>query len=465
MSIPLLNRKQCCFVRGHGLPERMNPRWLCLFIVAFSSVSVVEDSVRMEQIVQYHVASGAFTGTVLVARGDEVLLNKGYGAANLERGVANDPATRFRLGSLTKQFTAAAILLLEEKGKLKLSDPVKVHLPDAPAAWDRITLFHLLTNTSGIPSYTDFPDYDASRSRATTPEKLVARFRDKPLAFAPGEQWHYSNSGYVLLGYLIERISGQTYARFLQESIFSPLGLKDTGYDSSAAVLPHRACGYVPTAKGPVGAGALDMSVPFAAGALYSTTGDLWRWERALFGGRLLTAESLRKMTTPFLQSYALGVGSLTAGGRRMIVHSGEIEGFNSYLAYYPDSRVTVAVLANLNGAAADQLGNQLGAVAHGQSIRLPSERQPVAVARAILEQYAGTYVLQPDFEITVSLDGDQLVEQATGQPKISLFAESETRFFIKEQEVEFEFRRDEKGRVGSLVIIQGAGENVAPRK
>src|SRR6476469_8371708 len=185
---------------------------------------------RMEQIVQAYVP-GKFMGTVLVARDGKSLLDKGYGFANLEWQVPNTPTTKFRLGSITKQFTAASILLLEERGKLKIEDPVKKYLPDAPAAWDKVTIFSLLTHTSGIPSFTGFPDYTSTEAIPSTPEKLVARFRDKPLEFQPGEKWNYSNSGYVLLGYLIEKISGQSYADFVKQNIFDKLGMKDSGYD------------------------------------------------------------------------------------------------------------------------------------------------------------------------------------------------------------------------------------------
>src|SRR5215470_11604894 len=170
---------------------------------------------RMEQVVQSYVPNKQFMGSVLVAQDSKVLLDKGYGFANLEWEVPNTPTTKFRLGSITKQFTAASILLLEERGKLKVDDPVRKYLPDAPAAWDKMTIFHVLTHTAGIPNFTSFPDYRTTEAVATTPEKLVARFRDKPLEFEPGEKWNYSNSGYVLLGYLIERISGQSYEKFV----------------------------------------------------------------------------------------------------------------------------------------------------------------------------------------------------------------------------------------------------------
>lgn len=167
----------------------MLSRFAIFFLLA--ATCLAQDTARMEQIVQSYVANQQFMGSVLVARGSQVLFNKGYGSANLEWEVPNSPTTKFRLGSVTKQFTAASILLLEERGKLSITDPVKKYLPDAPAAWDKITLFHLLTHTSGIPSFTSFPDYAKLEPFATTAEQLVARFRDKPLDFEPGDKWSY----------------------------------------------------------------------------------------------------------------------------------------------------------------------------------------------------------------------------------------------------------------------------------
>src|ERR1700733_88048 len=190
-----------------------------------------EDSGRMDQVVQSFASAKTFMGSVLVARGGDVLFSKGYGFASLEWDIPNSPQTKFRLGSITQQFTAAAILLLEERGRLKVEDPVRKYLPDAPAAWEKITIFNLLTHTSGIPDLTGFPDYFQIQPLPITPERLVARFRDKPLEFTPGEHWHYSTSGYLLLGYLSEKISGESYEAFVKENLFSPVGMNDSGYD------------------------------------------------------------------------------------------------------------------------------------------------------------------------------------------------------------------------------------------
>jgi CubicO group peptidase (beta-lactamase class C family) len=441
-------------------------------IRSFSILSIViagaafgQDVLRMDQVVQSYVAKGQFMGTVLVARGDEVLLSKGYGEANLELSVANQPNTRFRIGSLTKQFTAAAMLLLEEQGKLKVEDPVKKYLPDAPAAWDKITIFNLLTHTSGIPNFTGFPDYAASEPFATSPEKLVARFRDKPLEFQPGEKGNYSNSGYVLLGYLIERISGEDYASFVQKYIFTPLGMKDSGYDSNSAIIAHRASGYSPGPNGPMNAGFIHMSGPFSAGGLYSTTEDLLRWERGLFGGKLLSPASLQKMTTPFKDDYAFGLGVGTKNNRKLIAHGGGIEGFNSYLCYYPADQVTVAVLGNLNGPAPEAIAAALGAVVHGESVQLTSEKKAITVLPEVLQQYVGTYEMNPTFAIAVTLEGSQLMVQATAQPKFPVFAETENKFFLKVVEAEIEFIKDPNGAVTSLILHQNGHSQTARRK
>jgi CubicO group peptidase (beta-lactamase class C family) len=419
---------------------------------------------RMEQIIQTNVPK-QFMGTVLVAQDGKVLLDKGYGFANLEWEIPNTPTTKFRLGSLTKQFTAASILLLEERGKLKIEDPVKKYMPDAPAAWDKITIFHVLTHTSGIPSFTSFPDYQSTEAIPTTPEKLVARFRDKPLEFEPGTKWNYSNSGYVLLGYLLEKISGQKYSEFVQQNIFTPLGMKDSGYDSNSAVIAHRAAGYSRSPNGAVNAGYIDMTIPFSAGALYSTTEDLLRWEQGLFGGKVLTATSLGKMTTPYKQDYAFGLAVSTNNGHKMIAHDGGIEGFNTSLAYYPDDKLVVAVLANLNGPVAGQIAGNLAKVAHGEKVELPSERKEITVSPEILKQYVGTYELAPTFSIAITLENGQLMTQATNQQKLPLFAESETMFFLKVVDAQVEFVKNEKGEVTHMVLHQSGRDAKGVKK
>jgi CubicO group peptidase (beta-lactamase class C family) len=363
---------------------RLAPLALPLALIALAAllpaVATAGEASDMQRAVQTLASAGHFMGSVLIARGGHILLDRGYGDANLELKVADAPATKYRLGSITKQFTAAAILLLQQRGQLALNDPVKKYLPDAPASWSGITIFNLLTHTSGIPNYSDLPEFDATKALPATPAQLIARFRDQPLQFPPGTAWRYTNSGYALLGYLIERISGEPYAQFLRENIFEPLGMHDTGYDSNAAIIAGRAEGYTPGDNGaPINAQYIDMSVPYAAGGLYSTTHDLLRWEQALYGGRLLSADSLRQMTTPFMNNYALGimvrkipdVGTLYS-------HGGGIYGFNGEVSYVPSAQLAVIVLANLNGPAPQILSRQLLSIAlHVPDIGPPPRPQP----------------------------------------------------------------------------------------
>jgi CubicO group peptidase (beta-lactamase class C family) len=451
-------------VPGHPHIKGESMRRFALLLV-FAAVSFAQEKPqpdpvpRMEQIIQSYVADHKFMGTVLVARDGKALLDKGYGFANLEWQVPNTPIAKFRIGSITKQFTAASILLLEERGKLKIEDPVKKYMPDAPAAWDKVTIFHLLTHTSGIPSFTSFPDLPTRQLQAMTPQQLVDWFRDKPLEFEPGTKWNYSNSGYVLLGYLIEKISGQSYADFVQQNIFSPLGMKDSGYDSNSAIILHRAAGYSRDKNGnPENAGYVNMTVPLSAGGLYSTTEDLLRWEQGLFGGKLLSPASLAKMTTPFKQDYAFGLGVSTTQGHKVIEHNGGIQGFNADLAYYPDDKLVVVVLGNLNGGAPDQIASSLGKVALGEKVVLPSERKEITLSPQALEKYVGTYELTfPDRSVpmVISLEEGKLLVQLNQQQKFPIFAESETMFFYRIADAQIEFVKNEKGEITGLVLHQ----------
>ena len=443
----------------------MLARFSALLLLAGSCLA--QDAARMDQIVQSFVADHQFMGSVLVAHGGDVILSKGYGSADLEWDVPNAPNTKFRLGSITKQFTAASILLLEERGKLNVNDPVKKYVTDAPAAWDKVTLFHLLTHTSGIPDFTSFPDYSKLEPFATTPEQLVARFRDKPIEFEPGDRMKYDNSGYVLLTYLLEKVAGEKYEKFVGENIFAPLGMKDTGYDSNSAVIVHRASGYTRNRNEFENAGFIHMSIPQGAGALYSTTEDLLKWEQGLFGGKLLKAASLDKMTKPFKNNYAFGLMVSESGGHKVIEHGGGIEGFNTELAYYPEDKLTVAVLANVNGNAPAQIATQLAAVARGDKVRLTSERKEITLDPTVLSRYVGAYRMEPPVNDTmlVTLEGNQLSVKLGAQPSFPVFPESETTFFLKVVDAQVEFPKDDgSGKATQLTLHQSGHDLVGKR-
>src|SRR5687768_10795558 len=435
---------------------------LALSAVLYAAVAAyAQDTARMHQVIQSHVSAGTFMGTVLVARDGAVIVDQAYGMANVEWDVPNTRATKFRLGSITKQFTAAAILLLEERGKLKLDDRVKTYLPDSPMAWDRINIFNLLTHTAGIPNFTASPDYNTIKLSDRSADAAVVSFRDRPLDFGPGEKMSYSNSGYLVLGAIIEKVSGQTYEKFVTDNLFAPAGMTDSGYDSNSAIIKRRASGYVRTPAGYTNAGYLHMSIPHAAGALYSTTHDLLKWEQALFAGKIVSKASLDRMITPFKNDYALGLTSALANGRRVIAHGGGIDGFNTHLAYYPESKTVVIVLSNVNGAVPGTLGGQLGALMHGDSVTLTTERKAISVPPATLAKYVGAYELAPNAVMTISPEGDGLMAQLTGQGRLPIFAQTETLFFLTVVDAQIEFAADGS----SLVLHQNGRSTKAARR
>ncbi|GAC1475338.1 MAG: serine hydrolase domain-containing protein [Isosphaeraceae bacterium] len=332
--------------------------------------SKIDDSLRAR------VKNDRFCGAILVARDGKVLARRGYGMANLELEVPNTPETRFRLGSLTKQFTATALMILRERGKVDVHEKVKTYLPESPRAWDEVTLHHLLTHTSGIPSYTSLPDYLTRMREPTTPDQLLARFKDRPLEFPPGSKYQYSNSGYAVLGKVIEAVSGRGYADFLHEAIFEPLNMKNTGYDRSPPILKHRASGYTRSLLATINADYLDMSIPYAAGGLYSTVDDLLLWDRALDSEKLVSRKTLEMMFTPFKENYGYGWLITREFGRAMLSHQGGINGFVTDIRRFPDEKLCVIVMSNFEVAPVESIAHDLSAIALGEPISAPVHRQ-----------------------------------------------------------------------------------------
>lgn len=341
-----------------------------------------------EQIDAYMTASsdyGLFNGTVLVADGGEVIYEKSFGDADMAWDIPITPETRFRIASLTKQFTAALVLKLVEAGMMDLDATISTYLPDYPAAQgDHVTIHHLLSHTGGIPEHTSRPDMNEIMRRTYAPEDFLALFADQPLDFEPGTQFAYSNSGYYLLGVIVETVTGRSYASALQEVLLTPLGLNATTYDPFPEIVPQMAHGYMRSGPGYVNAPYIDTSVPYAAGMLISTARDLFTWTEALHGGDVFESdETLTKMTTPVLDDYAYGLGVSTlpfGGGVRAIAHSGGIPGFSTMLIHFPDEDRTVVVLDNTQGSAGSH-ARSLAGLLYGQPVPLP--RQPVGQAVA----------------------------------------------------------------------------------
>ncbi len=549
---------------------------------------------QIDKLVAAYHDYGSFNGTVLVAEKGKVLFKKGYGMANMEWDMPNEADTRFRLGSITKQFTAALILQLQAEGKLSTADYISKHLPDYPAAVaEKVTIHHLLVHSSGIPSYTGLPDFFNEKSRDPyTPDEFIEVFSTLPLEFEPGSTWRYNNSGYFLLGVIIEKATGMSYADALQSYIFEPLGMKHSGYDTHAEIIKKRATGYGRGANGYTTAPYLDMSLPYAAGSLYSTAEDLFLWDRALYKEALLSDELKEKMFTPYMNQYGygwfideereFGDGSKEAA---IIGHGGGINGFNTLLERAPEDGHLVVLLNNTGGTDLGSISKGIYDILYGFDAtqpkkpvvmelselieskgveaavnryrRLHAEEQEtydfseqsmnglgyalleqgkteaavamftlntesypdafntwdslgeaymesgdqqkaitnyekslalnprnenakemlaklgvevdeslgaeIEVAPEILAGYVGTYEINPGFEIAITLEGTKLFAQATGQPKIEIFAQTEVRFFLKVVQAELEFRVGEDGVADQVTLFQGG--RAAPAK
>ena len=505
---------------------------------------------------------------VIVVKDGQVLLRKGYGMADLELGVRVEPDMRFRIGSVTKQFTAVAVLMLAEEGKLALDDPVTKFLPGYPTHGHTITVEHLLTHTSGIKSYTDMPEWLPLWRKDMTLDTLIAFFRDQPMDFTPGEKWAYDNSGYVLLGAIIEKASGKPYADFVRERIFVPLGMTSTCYDTTDNVVRRRVPGYQRSTEGWTNAPYLSMTQPYAAGALMSTVDDMAKWDAALYTERLVKQSSLKRAWTPYTlkdgKPTGYGYGWVMAGvqGHASIEHGGGINGFVCNAVRLPDDRVYVAVLSNRtgDGVSPDRLSIQLAALAIGRPYgspkpmaltpeqmdalvgvyqisdkedrvitregtqlfssraggpkrelvpasptecqvkdsftrlvfekdaagkvvavaahvrygppeqakrvdkAMPKERTAITLPPDVLDRYVGRYELVPGFVLTLTHEGTSMMAQATGQPKVEVFAESETRFFYKVTDAQVDFEKDATGKVTGLVLHQG-GQDIKGRR
>ena len=302
--------------------------------------------------------------------GGKIVFEKAYGPADEEWDVSNNPGTKFRIASLTKQFTGACVLILQERGLLHVQEPIAKYLGDVlPPTWKGVTIHQLLTHTAGVPH----PDYSGKqyaniRRTGATPEQLVALVGNQPLDFTPGTKWNYSNTGYILLGMLVEKLSGQSYAELLRSNIFQPLGMNDSGYDRETDILKRRASGYQIKDGHLANTDFIDMSTPFSAGGLYSTVEDMYRWNEALSeSGKLLSADSLKQMFTEYPeathegQHYGYGVViSRLKFERLLYYHGGGVEGFSSSIQRYPNDRVCIVVLSNLDSYKPWELGDHI---------------------------------------------------------------------------------------------------------
>jgi CubicO group peptidase (beta-lactamase class C family) len=413
--------------------------------------------------------AGAPGAAVLVARDGKILFEKGYGLANIETKEPVTPATTFRIGSLTKQFTASAILRLQEEGKLNVSDPLDKFYPDFPRGGE-LPLQRLLTHTSGIHSYTDEIDFLDRVGKPVAPATVIASIRTAPLEFNPGAKWQYSNSNYFILGEIVAKVSGLSYGDFLGAAFFGPLGMETTGVYHNASPPPGAAVGY--SFKGGRFERALDWDMSWAggAGALYSTVGDLCRWNEGIFGGRVLNARSLEEALQPVVTvenrneqrgaGYGFGWGISQFRGQREISHGGGLQGFLSFLLRLPDQKFTVVVLVNASppkpGTDPAGLAHQVTELYLGNSLPpLPPRPAEGAVSDDALEAIVGRY----DYGMVVMVitkEGHRVFTRLGTQQRFEIFPRSESDFFLKVVDAQLTFVKDPKGRVTGVIHHQG---------
>jgi D-alanyl-D-alanine carboxypeptidase len=395
-------------------------------------------------------------GAAVIAVSDgHTVLRKAYGMADLELWVPLQPDMVFRIGSMTKQFTAVAILMLVEEGKLAVSDPITRFLPDYPTRGKTITVEHLLTHTSGIRSYTAMPDFRANARQDYTVQSLIDHFKDQPLDFEPGERYQYDNSGYFLLGAIIEKASGMTYEAFLKKRIFNVVGMPRTSIESTSRITPRRAHGYSKADKTWLNADWISMTQPYAAGGIVSTVDDLARWDAVLYTGRLLRSETLQQAFAPHRlkdgRSIDYGYGWQTGRWEDFTVlqHGGGIDGFASMGVRIPERKVYVAILSNRAAEPSpSSVAQRLATHLAGE----PWEPKPVAVPAAALDGYTGVYRGPDDDAWTVAVEGGKLYTQPARGRKVEAIPLSESEFFVEGSVGRLRFERDDVGKITALI-------------
>jgi CubicO group peptidase (beta-lactamase class C family) len=408
--------------------------------------------------------------TVIVTKDGVPVFRKAYGLADVDKGAPLQPDMQLRLGSITKQFTAVAILMLVEQGKLSLKDDVTRLLPGFPAKDKGITVEHLLHHTAGIRNYTSMLSFALIEDKDHSVQQMIDFFKDEPLDFDPGQRWAYSNSGYFLLGAIIEQASGMRYADFIAQHIFEPLGMRDTAYEGHERSAKRRVEGYREGFfSGYKPAGKMSMTLPYAAGALVSTVDDLARWDAAISAGKLLQAESWQRAFTPCALpggakcAYGHGWTIGTLRGRRMAAHGGDIPGFNSQAIRLPDDKVFVAVLGNSNRNIlnTDRVAFAAAAIAVGDPFPQP---RAIPMAKLAMSAYAGTYRMAESGMRNISFDGGSLRFERKGRRPVGIRPYAVDKFFLEGSLATLDFQRGPDGAVIGFTLHGTSGDENAQR-
>lgn len=406
--------------------------------------------------------------TVLVARGDQLLYKGARGMASVELGVAMQADQLMRIGSVTKQFAAAALLKQIDEGKAALGDPLSKFLPDYPNG-SKITLLQLLNHTSGVKSYTGIAGYMANPIRRDlSTAELIKEFKDQPVDFQPGEKWAYNNSGYVLLGAVVEAISGKSWHQSIDELLLKPAQITSVHFQAGDKLFRGMAQGYTLNGQREVApAGILSMTQPHAAGALIANTEGLWRWNQALHGGKAISKASYEQMITPVTPAkafnYGFGIATSTLRGQPLLTHGGGIHGFVSVLSYLPQTQTTVAILRNSDGPGLpmETTARKLAAFAIGEPF---AEPKAVAVPAEQLKAAEGVYALDDKQTRTLRVKDGALTNQRSGGGVGALIPLGNDRYAFPDSLTELQLERGADGKAVAVRLLNN-GETAAPER
>ncbi|MBN2725269.1 MAG: beta-lactamase family protein [Deltaproteobacteria bacterium] len=418
-------------------------------------------SKKIDAYLEGHKTKYSFMGTVLVEKNDSVIYQKAIGYASVAHNVKNSMDTKFRIGSLTKQFTASAILKLVQNGKLALTDTLDKFIPDYPEG-NRITVHHLLTHSSGIQNFTSFREYwKIMKERLTLPE-IIKLFKTKPLNFEPGKKFSYSNSGYILLSYIIEKVSSLPWNIYIEKELIKPAGLKNTGFAINQIIVKNLALGYFKSGTGDLrNAFYNDMSIPAGAGAFYSTTGDLCKWVNTVRQGKILDGKYVKLLFTPFLSGYAYGWRILKIDSQLVFTHGGAINGFLSHLFILPDKNICISVLSNNASTKTGKIAFDIHSILMNKPYKIPFMKKEINLPVEKMKKYEGYFITNPGkLKMRVFVKNGALFTQIKGQRPFEMFAEKKHHFFLKHPEVDFVFNFKEE-KIISVKTSQGNSETL----
>jgi CubicO group peptidase (beta-lactamase class C family) len=428
-------------------------------LLVSANVSAAQDvTSNISDYMHAQVEVNHFSGSMLLARHGKILAKARYGSAAGSSIGPDEVESRYPVGSIAKQFIAAAILQLQEKNKLRLQDSVCKYIAKCPNGWQEIKIFNLLVQSDGILEVS--ASLDAQKIKATnTTSGLLAYLADRPLEFKPGEKFRYGNSGYAVLGAVIEKVSGEPYLEYLKKHIFGPLGMCETGYDDARKIAPIDLGKFTSITPSD-----LESTIPYSWGRLYSTVDDIYRWDRALNGEELLSKNSVNAMFTPYIDGYGFGWVVSMEFERILDTTAGGIYLFESAIRRYAPDDVCVVVLSNSVNSDAGKISRDLAAILFKKHYELPAEHQVVSLSPATLNTYVGRYELSSGLVLVVSEDEKGLMIQRSDESKIEIFPESETRFFVKGSDAMITFVTGPQGSATRLVLQQGGRDIPAPR-